>query len=77
MPLNDPLVEAWSGKPDQAVASAEQTVRAFLSQASVFDDTLRADVAFVGSLCESLADIRRLGVRGAIASRVYARHSEL
>jgi len=75
-PLNDPLFEAWSGRPDQAVASAEQTVREFLSLGSVFDDALRADDAFVGGLCESLDDIRRLGVRGAIANRVFARHLE-
>jgi fructuronate reductase len=76
MPLCDPLFEAWSAKPVQAVASVDQTVRAFLSFASVFDDALAADVWFVTCLRESLADIRCLGVRDAIASRVPARHHE-
>ena len=76
MLLSDPFVEAWPDKPDQAVASVENTVRAFLSLASVFDAALQADVAFVDCLCESLADIRRLGIRGAIASRVCARQPE-
>ena len=76
MPLCDPLFEAWPAKPDQAVASVDQTVRAFLSFASVFDGALGADVGFVTCLRESLADICRLGVRGAIASRVRAQHSE-
>ena len=71
IPLSDPPLEAWSGKPDQSIASVEKTVRAFLSFTSVFDAALQADAAFVGCLCESLADIRRLGVRGAIASRAH------
>jgi fructuronate reductase len=74
--LSDPPFEAWSGKPDQGVASVEETVCAFLSFTSVFDAALRADAAFVDGLRQSLADIRRLGVRDAIASRVLAAQSE-
>ena len=72
IPLSDPPFEAWSGRPDQGVASVEQTVRAFLSFASVFDAAFQADVAFAERLCASLADIRRLGVRGAMASADFA-----
>ena len=75
IPLSDPPFEAWPGKPDQGVASVEQTVRAFLSFTSVFDATLQADAAFAGSVCQSLADIRRLGVRGAIASADFEARS--
>ncbi len=74
--LCDPVFEAWPAKPDQAVASVNQTVRAFLSFASVFDDALGVDVGFVACLRESLADIRRFGVRGAIETRVRARPSK-
>jgi fructuronate reductase len=70
MTLVDPCLEKWSGKPDQTVASVEETVRAFLSLESVFDTDFRTDIAFFGSLSEALADIRRFGVRDAIASRL-------
>ena len=50
LPLNDPTFEAWSARPDQRTASADEVVDAFLSLASVFGSDLPAH-AGVGRPC--------------------------
>ncbi len=66
LPVNDPVFERWSGKPDQRVAGVDETVRAFLSFTSVFGGEAASDAALAEDLRAALDGIRRSGVRAAM-----------
>ena len=69
LPLNDPTFEAWSARPDQRTASADEVVDAFLSLASVFGSDLPAHAGVRSALRETYGAVRRDGVLAAIHER--------
>ncbi|MDP1732210.1 MAG: hypothetical protein Q8L54_13750 [Devosia sp.] len=67
--VNDPLLEGWSGRPDQRAATPAETVAAFLSFSAVFGSGLGANAAVGGAIERALAAIAGRGVLAALAAR--------
>jgi fructuronate reductase len=59
---NDPLLQNWPGRPDQASASPAEIVRAFLGFAPVFGDDLVRAPDFADALEAVLTSFRQAGV---------------
>ena len=70
MPVNDPVFEAWSAKPNQSTASAEEIVDAYLDFSLFLGKDLPTNTMFRLDLITALEKIRRLGVLAAVERSV-------
>lgn len=66
MPLNDPVFERWTSRPDQHSASPTEIVTAFTEHAGIFAAELKIDPRFAADLAVDLQAIRTRGMRGAL-----------
>jgi fructuronate reductase len=71
MPLSDPQLQGWLGRPAAGVPVAD-TVRAYLGFSAVFGSGFSADTAL--ALETALSDIRNFGVLPAAQMRLAATH---
>jgi fructuronate reductase len=73
MPLNDPVFERWTERPDQRSASAKEIVAAYLEHAGMFAEVLRSDPSFAAKLTPALQAIRSRGMRAALQDLIESR----
>ncbi len=67
--INDPMLERWAGRPDQAGLDAGRIITAFRTYRGVLGDDLSDNEVFLSALAAVMADILQHGVLGAIELR--------